>query len=90
MIRYTGILQNNVIVAKGKSYTDYVDKREIELTEEQYNTLPIPCKLVNGEFIPCEYPKSEIIEATLEEPITELEQLRADVDFIAIMTGVTL
>lgn len=26
----------------------------------------------------------------LEKPVTELEQLRADIDFIAIMTGVTL
>ena len=89
-MKYTGTLSNDVIVAKGINYTEYVDEREIELTEEQYSTIQIPCKLVNGEFIPCEYPKSEVVETPLEEPITEVEQLRADVDFIAVMTGVTL
>lgn len=56
---YTGTLYKGVIVAKGINYTDYVDEKEIELTEEQYNTIQTPCKLVDGEFIPCEYPRTE-------------------------------
>lgn len=88
-MKYVGTIKDGVIVAKGINYTEYEDPNEIELTEEQYNTIPIPCKLVNGEFIPCEYPRSEVVEIP-EEPITEVERLRADVDFIAVMTGVTL
>lgn len=55
-MRYVGSVVEGVIVSKGIAYTDYVDEREIELTEKQYNSIPIPCKRVNGEFIPCDYP----------------------------------
>lgn len=58
-MRYVGTIKDDVIISKGINYTDYIDPYEIELTEEQYNTIPIPCKLVNDEFIPCEYPKAE-------------------------------
>lgn len=87
-MKYVGTLYKDVIVAKGINYTDFVDEREIELTEAQYNTIPIPCKLVDGEFIPCEMPESETEKS--EQPISEVEQLRADIVYIAIMTGVEL
>lgn len=58
-MRYTGTVQKGVIVAKGINYTDYIGENEIELTEEEYNTIPIPCRKVDGEFIPCELPKCE-------------------------------
>ena len=58
-MKYAAILYNDVIVAKSKNYTDNIDKNEIELTEKQYNSIPIPCKLVNGEFVPSEFPKVE-------------------------------
>lgn len=61
-MRYVGIKNKDVIIAKAKLYTDFVDKRQIELTEEQYNTIPLPCKLVNGKFVPCEYPKVTVPE----------------------------
>ena len=70
MKKFTATIQNNVIVAKGINYTDYVDEREIELTEEQYNTIPIPCKLVDGEFVPCESPKVEVVNIA-PEPTTQ-------------------
>ena len=89
-MKYIGMLNDGVIVAKAKNHDDKVYKNEIELTEKQYNSIPIPCKLVNGEFVRCEFPKSEIEDVTYEEPITEMEQLRADVDYIAVMTGVEL
>lgn len=68
---YVGILTENVIVSKAINYEDIVHSNEIELTEEQYNTIPIPCKLVSGEFVPCDFPEvdSEIIKKPL--PITE-------------------
>jgi hypothetical protein len=31
-----------------------------------------------------------VIEEPKEQPVSELEQLRADIDYLAIMTGVTL
>jgi hypothetical protein len=70
MMKYTGTLQNGVIVAKGINYTDYNDPNEIELTEYEYNTIPIPCKLVDGEFVLCEYPKGVAVE-TVETPTVQ-------------------
>lgn len=70
-MKYIGILNDNVIVAKGISYTDYVDNTEIELTKEQYNSIPVPCKLVNGEFVPCDFPE-------VETPTTEPEPTPQD------------
>ena len=71
---YVGTLENDVIVAKGINYTDYIDEREIEFTEEQYNAIPIPCKLVDGEFVSCDYPKFNVVE-TPEEEKTEAEKI---------------
>ena len=90
-MRYTGTIYKGVVISKGITYTDYMDKNEVELTEEQYNTLPIPCKLTNGEFIPCDFPEMESGDVVIEETEpTEIERLRADIDFIAVMTGVEL
>ena len=69
-MRYVGSLLDGIIVSKGINYTDYIDKKEIELTEEQYNSIPIPCKLVDGNFVPCEYPKV-IMPEPIHEPTTE-------------------
>ena len=90
-MKYVGVLYDNIIISKAKNYDDKIHESEIELTEGQYNTIPIPCKLVDGEFVPCEYPKINMDDdvETETEP-TEVEQLRADIDFIAIMTGVEL
>ena len=91
-MRYIASVTNEgIIVSKGINYTEYVDEKEIELTEEQYNSIPIPCKLVDGEFVECDFPTPSVteVEEVIPEP-TETEQLRADVDFIAIMTGVDL
>lgn len=71
-MRYVGILLEGVIVSKGIDYTDYIDEREIELTEEQYNSIPLPCKLINGEFVPCEFPK---VETPVVEPAPTTEEL---------------
>ena len=66
-MKYVGTIYADVIIAKGKNYTDIVDENEIELTEEQYNTIPIPCRLVEGEFVKCDYPaeQAEIIHDPL-------------------------
>lgn len=80
MKKYTGTIQDGVIVAKGINYTDYNDPNEIELTEEQYNTIQTPCKLVDGEFVPCEYPKSKAVEFDLEPTTEELLNIILGVD----------
>lgn len=61
-MKYVATVQDNIIVAKGINYTDYVAENEIELTEEEFNTIPIPCRKVDGEFIPCDFPEVEIVE----------------------------
>ena len=83
-MKYTATLNKGVIVAKGINYTDYVDKREIELTEVQYNNIPIPCKLVNGEFVSCDFPKVEGGEAPKEEKTKaeKIEELQKKIDEI--------
>lgn len=55
-MKYVGTVFKEVIVAKGINYTDIINENEIELTEAQYNNIPIPCKLVDGEFIACDFP----------------------------------
>lgn len=63
-----------------------------EITAEEFATMPIPSKLDDGQWIKTaqtpivEYPQNEDIE---KQP-TEMEQMRADIDYIAIMTGVEL
>ena len=47
---------------------DIFKKKKFELTEEQYNKLVTPCKMVDGKFVPCEYPATPIPEA---EPSAE-------------------
>ena len=58
----------------------------IPMTKEQYETIETPCKLENGEFIPCEMP---IFDTPLEPPKepTELEKMRADLDFVLMLNG---
>jgi hypothetical protein len=65
---YVGVLYKDVIIAKGKNYTDHIGEKEVELTEEQYEAIPIPCKLIDGEFVPSEFPEGERHEV---EPTTE-------------------
>lgn len=77
-MKYVGTVQNDVIVAKGINYTDYQDPNEIELTEEQYNSIQTPCKLVDGEFVQCDFPKTE------PEPTPEPEPTAQD-DIDAMM-----
>lgn len=75
-MRYTASVFKGVIVAKGINYTDFIDKNEIELTEYQYNTIPIPCKLIDGEFVPCDFPEIKIEETPTEEtPKTDAEKI---------------
>lgn len=82
-MRYVGTISQGVIIATGINYTDYIDENEIELTEEQYNTIETPCKLVNGEFIPCDYPKIEV-----EETEENTENVTTE-DVLNALLGVT-
>ena len=61
-MKYVGTLYKGVIVAKGINYTGIVADDEIELTEEEYNTIPIPCKKIDGEFVPCDFPELDEFE----------------------------
>ena len=60
MEKYVGTIYEGIIVAKGINYTGFIAENEIELDENQYNTIPIPCKLVDGEFVPCDAPQIEV------------------------------
>ena len=51
----------------------------------------VEAKKINGVMTVTKWTAGEIPETPEEEaPVTEVEQLRADVDYIAIMTGVEL
>ena len=79
---HKGILTNTGI--------DYISEQlidgQIELTKEQYEIIETPCKLENGEFFPCEMPIFDTPLETPKEP-TELEKMRADMDFILMLNG---
>lgn len=90
-------LKDNIAVAKSRvSDINNVDKSAYdnfeEVTEEIFNVIELPSEKINGiwvktsKFPTIEYPT---IEDKQKEP-TALEQLRADVDYIAIMAGVEL
>ena len=68
-MKYVGTLLMDIIVNKAINYTDYVAENEIELTEEQYNTIPIPCQCINGEFIECDFPVIEVEEEEIKIPV---------------------
>lgn len=89
--------KNNVYMAKGickssedaESFMGFYDAVE-EVTEEEYKTIPIPSVKVNGQWEKTDnIPDMEYPEAPEQSP-SETEQLRADIDYIAIMTGVEL
>lgn len=96
-MKYLVYTKNDVCMAKGvcKSVEDaelfmaVYDAVE-EVTAEVYKTITIPAVKVNGiwkkaDNVPAmEYPE------TPEQGPSEMEQLRADIDYIAIMTGVEL
>lgn len=89
--------KDNVYMAKGicKSIEDaepfmsFYDAVE-EVTEEIYKTIPIPSVKVGDKWEKTDnIPAIEYPEAPEQSP-SEMEQLRADIDYIAIMTGVEL
>lgn len=63
-----------------------------EVTAKEYNTIELPSEKIDGVWVKAEnVPKVEYPEVEeTEKPITEIEQLRADIDYLAIMTGVEL
>ena len=61
-MRYYATMQNDIIVSKGINYTDVVAENEITLTEEQYDTIPIPCKIDGDTFVPCDFPEVESVD----------------------------
>ena len=78
-MRYTGTIYKGVIVAKGINYTDFIDKNEIELTEYQYNTISIPCEVVDGEFVSCDFPTEDVVGTPTEETPNTETATKADV-----------
>ena len=70
-MRYVATITDDIIISKGINYTDFIDENEVELTEEQYNSIPIPCKLIDGEYIACEFPPPFVEETTTHEPTAE-------------------
>ena len=77
-MRFVGSIYKDVIVSKGINHTDYIDENEIELTEEQYDSIHIPCKLVNGEFVSCDFPKTECV------PVEDEPTAQDDIDAMLI------
>ena len=86
-MKYIGVLKDNIIVNSLIRYENVeIYDNEIELSEEQYNSIIVPCKLIKGEFISCEYPPDEIIPSQPIMP-TEIEKISADVDLIKLEMG---
>lgn len=50
---------NGVFVTKGKRIREVLFENEIRITEEEYDTIELPCKLVDGKYVECEAPVEE-------------------------------
>lgn len=71
---YIGIKLKDIVISKAIKYEEFIGANELEITKAQYDNLPIPCKLVDGAFIPCDYPVMEMEPHPPREP-TETELL---------------
>lgn len=80
-MRYFGLIYDDIIINKGlKSKLFTLSDNEIELTEQQFNEIKCPCKLVDSQFISCEIPIiEEEIDYTLE--IMKLQKQLQDEDY---------
>ena len=98
-MKYILFLKDDTAIAKGccKSVSNIdigVYDKYAEITFEEYNAVELPCKKINDVWVKVdevpkiEYPTVELGE--VEQPVSEIEQLRADIEYLALMTGVTL
>ncbi len=87
-------IKDSVAVAKVKSRaienidTDLYDSYS-EITESEFNEIELPATLRNGIWVKVDNAPIIDYPTTTPEP-TELERIRADIDFIAVMTGIEL
>lgn len=62
-----------------------------EITESDFNTIELPSKKIKGVWTKTkEIPEIEYEVEETERPVSEIDRLRADIDYISIMTGVEL
>lgn len=94
---YILYIKDNICVAKGicksientEPFLSVYDAVE-EVTEAEYKEISIPATKTNGKWEKTDkMPVIEYPEAPEQSP-SAMEQLRADIDYIAIMTGVEL
>lgn len=94
---YILFLKDDIAVAKScRKSLDNIDlgvyDGYVEVTREEFDNIELPSKKVDNEWVKSdtfpsiEYPKVEPIE----KPTSDAERLRADIDFLALMTGVDL
>ena len=97
-MKFILFLKDNIAVAKSirKSLDDVdlgvYDSYE-EVTEQEYNTIELPAQKKDSSWVKTDvFPVIEYdsISEKHEEPISETEQVRADVDYLAVMMGVEL
>lgn len=79
LVKHDDIYVNKAMYNQKLALTEYM----IEITKEQFETIKLPCKYIDGKFISCEMPIFE--EETA--PATDVEQLQADVDMLKIEMG---
>lgn len=94
-MKFILFLKDNIAVAK--STRKSLDKIDLgiydnyeEVTKEEFNTIEFPAQKINSKWVKTDvfptinYPRAESL------PVSKIDQLRADIDYIAIMTGVEL
>lgn len=96
-MKYVLFIKDDIAMAKAVTNkpecikTDIYDRCE-EITGEEYQTIKLPAVKKDGFWTKTDnHAKIICYESETEDPQpTEIDRLRADVDYIAIMTGVTL
>lgn len=79
LVKHDDTYINKALYNSKLSLTEYM----LEITKEQFETVNLPCKYIDGNFVSCEMPIFEEEIATANE----IEQLQADVDMLKIEMG---
>ena len=61
----------------------------IEISEKEFDEIKLPAVLKNGAWVKADR-TPKIDYPPIETEPSELEKIRADIDFIAVMTGIEL
>ena len=94
-MKFILLLKNDIAVAKStRKSLDGIDlgiyDRYEEVTKDEFDTVEFPAKKINSKWTKTETFPSIVYPKISGCSVSEVDQLRADIDYLALMTGVEL